>query len=46
MALSYHEANVIARCPEGTIKSRVSRARLTLAHLLSIDRDGSLTPMG
>jgi len=35
--LSYHEAAKMCGCPTGTMKSRVNRARLELAQLLSIE---------
>jgi RNA polymerase sigma-70 factor (ECF subfamily) len=37
---SYSEAGAICGCPAGTIKSRVSRARIQLADLLAIDAAG------
>lgn len=39
---SYDEAAAICGCPAGTIKSRVSRARIRLAELLAIDGVGGL----
>ena len=42
--LSYDEAAEICRCPIGTIKSRVSRARGRLAELLSIETVEDLGP--
>jgi RNA polymerase sigma-70 factor, ECF subfamily len=42
--LSYEEAADICRCPIGTIKSRVNRARGRLAQLLSIESVDDLGP--
>jgi RNA polymerase sigma-70 factor (ECF subfamily) len=42
--LSYEEAAAICRCPIGTIKSRVNRARGRLAELLSIESVEDLGP--
>jgi len=42
--LSYEEAANICRCPIGTIKSRVNRARGRLAELLSIESVEDLGP--
>jgi RNA polymerase sigma-70 factor, ECF subfamily len=39
MGLSYGEAAAIAHCAVGTIKSRVNRGRVRLAHLLSLARE-------
>ena len=41
---SYEEAAEICQCAVGTIKSRVSRARLKLAELLNIDGEGEFGP--
>ncbi len=41
---SYEEAAAICCCPIGTIKSRVRRARVRLADLLSIDSGEDLGP--
>jgi len=35
LGLPYAEAAVLTNCPEGTVRSRVSRARVTLTHLLA-----------
>lgn len=37
---TYEEAAAICDCKPGTVKSRVSRARERLAHLLDVDQDG------
>lgn len=41
---SYEEAAEICNCPVGTIKSRVSRARLRLQELLGIDNENEFGP--
>lgn len=41
---SYEEAAEICGCPVGTIKSRVSRARLRLQELLGIDDENEFGP--
>lgn len=41
---SYEEAAEICSCPVGTIKSRVSRARLRLQELLGIDSEKEFGP--
>jgi RNA polymerase sigma-70 factor (ECF subfamily) len=44
--LSYEEAASICGVAVGTVKSRVNRARVQLAHLLGIDRADDLGPDG
>jgi RNA polymerase sigma-70 factor (ECF subfamily) len=41
---AYEEAAEICGCPVGTIKSRVSRARLRLQELLGIENENEFGP--
>jgi RNA polymerase sigma-70 factor (ECF subfamily) len=42
--LSYEEAAEVCHVPVGTVKSRVNRARLKLAYLLSLNNEAELGP--
>ena len=44
--MSYDEAAIVCRCPAGTVKSRVNRARTGLARELGLDNTETMPGKG